>query len=40
MAFDNLAIIKVDFGEDSETPDDSSNRVPVHLNKVPRFCRA
>ena len=39
MAFDDFVIIEVDLGENSQAADYSSNRVPVHFDKIPRLCR-
>ncbi|HEX2270791.1 MAG TPA: hypothetical protein VHH35_14690, partial [Pyrinomonadaceae bacterium] len=37
IAFDNFAIIEIDLSENSQTPDDSGNRVPVHFHEVAWF---
>ena len=39
MAFDNFAIVEVDLSETSQAPYNSSNRVPVHFNKIRTFFR-
>ena len=38
MAFDDFTIIEVDLSEDSQAADYSSNRVPVHFDKIPPLC--
>lgn len=37
ITFDNFAIVEIDLGENSQTPDDSRNRVPVHFDEVTWF---
>ena len=41
VALGNLTVLKIDLGENAETPDDARDRIPVHLNECARgFARA
>ena len=37
ITFDDFAVVEINLSENSETPDDSGDRVPVHFHKVAGF---